>query len=120
MKMTLPAVSIIAAICVLVAIVTYWSTEPGMIPLLQRIMPYMVQAWVYMALGGLFFIPGLIRMRGETMADRFSVDYSGSEIIIEALIKLQHLNMIPVMVFNFNPGRSSLLLRIGRIRKYRR
>lgn len=116
LKMILPAASAAVAISVMVGVVAFWSTQPAMIPFLQRVMPEMIQAWVLIAFGGLFAGPGIMRYRGENNADMFSVKYFGSERTINSLAKMQHLNRVPV--FTLTMKRSSLLLRIEKIRKY--
>lgn len=118
LRMAVPAFTATVSVMVMVAIVAYWSTEPGMIPFLQKIMPSMVQAWVLIAMAGLLFLPSIIRWRGEFKADKLAAEYSGADRTVDALVKLQHLNRLPVYVLPTR--RTSLLLRINRIRKYQR
>lgn len=118
LRMAISAFSATAAVMVMVAIVAYWSTEPGMIPFLQRIMPGMVEGWVMIAVVGLLFLPSIIRWRGELKADRLAVDYSGPDRTINALVKLQQLNRLPIYVMPTR--RTSLLIRIEKIRSYQK
>lgn len=118
LRMAIPVLSASVAIVVMVVIVAFWSTQPNMIPFLQNIMPRMVESWVVLAMVGFIFLPSFIRLRGEFKADRFAVDYSGADLTIEALVKLQHLNRLPVYVFSTK--RTSLLVRIHRIRNYQK
>ncbi|MHB1709627.1 MAG: M48 family metalloprotease [Thermoplasmataceae archaeon] len=113
-RMFIPAFSAIVAISVMVGIVAYWSTEPGMIPYLQKVMPSMVEAWLLTASVGIVLLPHQIMWRGEIMADRLSVRYFGPDLTVESLVKNEHLNGNPVYVLF--PIRYSTLARIYKIK----
>lgn len=118
LKMAISAFSAGAVLMVMIAMVAFWSTEPGMIPFLQRIMPVMVQGWVIIALVGLLFLPAVIRWKGEIKADGLAAEYFGPDMTVDALVKIHHLNRLPVYVMPTK--RTSLLIRIEKIRSYRR
>lgn len=118
LKMAIPAFSASAVLMVMVALVAYWSTEPSMIPFLQRVMPAMIEGWVVIAMAGFLFLPAVIRSRGEIKADELASNYFGPDRTVEALVKLHHLNRLSV--YGTTSGRSPLLIRIGKIRRYRK
>lgn len=116
LRMAIPALSAAAAIIIMVGIVAFWSTEPGMVPFLQKVMPTMIQVWVLTALAGFLFLPSFIMWRGELRADKFAAQYSDTGVLIQALVKLQHLNRLPV--FSISRRATQVLARINRIRGY--
>lgn len=116
LRMAISAFTATAAIMTTVGIMVYWSTEPAMIPYLVRTGIYFVYFWVTASMVGYIYLPSFLRWRGEIKADKLAVDYFGKDETVEALIKVHHLNMIPL--FQVTPGGASLMSRIMRIKRY--
>ena len=113
-RMFIPAFSASVVISVMVGIVAYWSTEPGMITFLQKVTPTMIEGWLLIAAVGVLFLPRKIMWRGQIMADKLSVRYFGPDRTIQSIVKNEHLNGNPVYVLF--PIGNSTLVRVHKIK----
>lgn len=115
LRIAISAFSATTAVLVVIGFLAYLSTEPSMIPFPMRVGIYVVYFCVAVSLVGIIYLPSFLRWRGELKADKLSVEYFGKDETVEALVKIHHLNMVPISRVSLTG--TSLMARIRKIKE---